>query len=147
MPKTRRDVRDIQASAACELAAQALTLTDDPSMDHVVALSRMRQLIEILESSVTYLLLDQGFSWERIGDQLDGVSRQSYHRRLSKRVAKLIDLPPGIVHYQENRAGREITSELPPCSWTGDLRRIAQLVEGMSTTQHHPQLVKHHRSG
>ena len=146
MAKTQRDVRDIQAAAACELAGQALTLTDDPSMDHIVALSRIRQLVEVLESTATYLLLQKGFTWEVLGAQLDGVSRQSFHRRLSRRIDKLLSLPAEQVQYQENRAGREITSVLTSGSWVNQLQDIAQLISDTAEHQYHPEVVKHHRS-
>ncbi|WP_131809341.1 hypothetical protein [Mycobacteroides immunogenum] len=146
MSKTQRDMREVQAAAACELAYQAIGLVDQPSMDHVVALSRIRQLTEVLETTVTYLLRQSKYSWEEIGAQLDGVSRQSFHYRLNPKVLTLVNLPPNQVRYRETRAGRDITDELAPEAWKVYLQRIEHIVSTAAVHSYHPEIVHHRRS-
>ena len=135
----------MQASAACELVTLALALTDEPSIDYASTLNRIKQLVEVLEISATALLVQRGdISWEKLADGLDGVTRQSFHRRLSPKVNDLMDLPPREVRYHETR-DTAVVKPLPVQSWVSHLKSIEPLIRNAAEREYHPAIVKHQR--
>jgi transposase-like protein len=78
---------------ALRLAVGALNLVDVPreaTLEQIQALETARQ---DLEASAVTLLIQSGVTWEALARQL-GVTRQSLHRRLSRRSTALQKAPP-----------------------------------------------------
>lgn len=133
---------------ACELASRALALTAEPSIDYGFTIGRIKQLSEVLETTATTLLIHElKASWERLAAEVgDGVTRQSFHRRLSRRVNELMDLPADEVRYRQLR-GESAVESVPHQDWVSHLSKIRHLAETAANQGYHPELVRHHRKG
>jgi len=142
-----RDIREIQASLACELAYTALSLTTEPDLLHAEALRRSKELLEALEVTTTALLTSKGESWQRIAKELDGVTRQSFHRRLSRKVAALRASDPNYIPLAPSPPGlaeayRRHVSKL---GWVEYLERLQKDIGAIAEVGNHPAIVKHRR--
>lgn len=73
---------------ALRLAITALSLVDVPQETTLAQLQALEAAREGLEASTVTLLLQAGVTWESMANQL-GVTRQSLHRRLSRRSTDL----------------------------------------------------------
>jgi hypothetical protein len=145
MGKSNRDVREMQASMACELAHVALSLTAEPGLEHAEALKRIKTLVEILEVTTTALLTSNGISWEQIGSQLDGVTRQSFHRRLSRKVVALMDADPGVMPLSTGPGVDGARVVVRRLHWVKQLERIEAELRAVAEVGNHPAIVKHWR--
>jgi hypothetical protein len=146
--KTQRNVRELQASVACELASLAIALTARPTVDYGFTISRIKQLVEVLETTATAILIQEpDVSWERLATEIgDGVTRQSFHRRLSRRVNELMDLPADEIRYRQPR-GEDVVESIPDQHWVSHLRKIEHLANTAANHGYHPELVRHRRKG
>jgi hypothetical protein len=77
---------------ALQLAIAALTLVDVPQETTLDQLQALEAALQALETSTVMLLLQGGVTWESMAKQL-GVTRQSLHRRLSRRTTSLRGRP------------------------------------------------------
>lgn len=73
---------------ALNLAVTALSLVDVPQETTLQQLRALEDARQALEASSVILLLQAGATWESMARQL-GVTRQSLHRRLSRRSSDL----------------------------------------------------------
>lgn len=143
-----RDIREFQASLACELAYTALSLTGEPDLGHAEAVRRSAELVELLEVTTTALLISKGESWQRLAKELGGVTRQSFHRRLSGKVAALRDGDPTYISL--NPAPRSFADSyrrrhIPKLEWVKHLKRLQEDMAAIAETGNHPAIVKHRR--
>ena len=92
------------------LARASLAFTSPLDVATLTDLAAMRDLINSIEEAVVAALLANGVSWTEMASEL-GVSRQSLHYRLRKRVAA------------QRESAR--TATLSPREWNGLQREIA----------------------
>ena len=144
--KTYRNVGELQTSAACELASLALALTDKPTIDYGFTLNRIKQLVEVVETTATALLMHESdISWERLAAEFGGVTRQSFHRRLRRKIDDLMDLPENSVRWQQGRGGT-VVEPISDQNWVSHLEKIEFLTRTAAEREYHPELVRHRRS-
>jgi len=143
-----RDIREFQASLACELAYTALSLTTEPDLLHAEALRRSAELIELLEVTTTALLTSKGESWQRIAKELGGVTRQSFHRRLSGKVAALRDGDPTYISLNPGPRGFAASYPrryVPKLEWVKHFDVLQKDIAAIAEAGNHPAIVKHRR--
>lgn len=141
MGKTVNDVREAHVAVACDLALRALELTGYLDLDAATSLQQMKLLLAGLEVTTTQLLLQEEHSWNDVAAELGGVTRQSLHRRLSRRINALMDSNAGRVPITDAEQLR-----IPDEEWVQTLRSIEALVTQVREHDYHPSLVSHLRS-
>jgi len=77
-----------------ELATAAVNLIEVPEVDTLSQLRHITTIQEDLEVGTVMLLLQAGVPWEMMAAYSGPVTRQSLHRRLSRKVAARIAVPP-----------------------------------------------------
>ena len=80
---------------ALRLAIAALNLVDTPHERTLEQLEALEAARRTLEASTVTLLLEDGVTWQSMARQL-GVTRQSLHRRLSRKSTDLRAKPSNI---------------------------------------------------
>lgn len=71
-----------------ELAVAAVNLVEVPEADTLTQLRTITAIQQDLEVGTVMLLLQAGVSWETMAAYSGPVTRQSLHRRISRKVAK-----------------------------------------------------------
>ena len=142
MGKTINDVREAHVAVACDLALRALELTAHLDLDAATSLQEMKLLLAALEVTTTQLLLqEEEHSWSDVAAELGGVTRQSLHRRLSRRINALMDSSPGRVPATDDGQ-----LDIPEEQWVQTFKTIGTLVAQVREHDYHPGLVSHLRS-
>ncbi|MCX2967221.1 hypothetical protein [Gordonia aquimaris] len=141
MGKTKSEVREVHVAVASDIALRALELTGgELDIEAAQSLEEMKALISALEVTTTQLLLSGGNSWSEIALQLGAVKRQSLHRRLNRRISKLLSSDPGRVPVSLDRE-----FYFADAIYAQNLQKIERLVADTSRHGYHPSLVKHRR--
>jgi len=77
-----------------QLAVAAVNLVETPEADTLTQLRQITTIQEELEVGTVMLLLQAGVPWATMAAYSGPVTRQSLHRRMSRKVAARIKVPP-----------------------------------------------------
>ncbi|MFG2814677.1 hypothetical protein [Streptomyces sp. NPDC048410] len=109
------------SNQALEVATSAAVLADplDGPLYGLHYMSEMKRRFDTLECLVVATLRQSGVSWDVIASRL-GVTRQSLHRRLSKRVDDEV----------------EFSQKYPDMNEEGIFRNLSMLIAALSSLRH-----------
>ena len=104
-----------------QLAIAALDLVDAPNPATLSQLKDIETMCDYLEVGTVMLLQQAGVSWETMARYAGGITRQSLHRRMNRKISERV------LFKMENRTKRGLQME-----WTRLVELLADRVQELS---------------